>query len=145
MTARTCVECGLTLDLSRFVPRHSSEYERLPAMGEIWRQPRCRDCNKLYLRRRALFLGRIAELARRHDVVVRPRPRSAYRIVEVEESASARRASRALRTVARAFNASLPDDRCEVERHGITVRSMPVAVSRAMQQTFFGLDEPPAR
>jgi hypothetical protein len=68
MSARTCVECALTLDLSWFVPRHNRQYEGLPSMDEVLRQPRCRECNKVYHRRRALFLRCIATEARRHSV-----------------------------------------------------------------------------
>jgi len=141
MSAQTCVECGLTFDLSKFVPRLNVQYEDLPTMDEVWRQPRCRDCNRIYGRRRSLFLGRIAALAEQHGVYLRARPHSVYRVVEVEDSDRGRRALGAVQQVVRAFNGSLPDDRCDVGRHGITVISVPIA---AAKQTVLPLDGPPS-
>lgn len=113
-------------------------------MGEVWRQPRCRECNKLYLRRRSLFRGRMARLAEQHGVVVRPRPRSVFRVVEVERSDAGRKVLRALRKAAREFNASLPEDRCELDRHGMKVVLGQPEDLDAAQQALFPLEGLPS-
>jgi hypothetical protein len=133
MSARTCVECGLMYDLSQFDPRHNSQFESLPAMDKVRRQSRCRECNKIYSRRRALVGGRMAGLARGHGVIASARSGSVFRIVEVEGSGECSGALLELRQAAREFNASLPEDRCDVERHGITIESVP---ARTAWQTF---------
>ena len=142
MSGRTCVECRLTFDLSKFVPRHNAQYDHLPTMAEVRRQPRCRECNKIYLRRRGLVRGRIANLARGHGAVVRARSRSAFRVIEVERSGVGRRALRNLRETVREFNDGLPDDRCDDSMHGINVVTVPVA---ATQRLLFPLEGPPSR
>jgi hypothetical protein len=142
MSGRTCVECRLIFDLSKFVPRRNAQYEHLPTMAEVWRQPRCRECNKIYLRRRGLFRGRIANLARGHGAIVRARSRSAFRVIEVESSGAGRRILRELRKIVHEFNNGLPDDRCDVSMHGISIVTVSIA---ATQRLLFPIEGPPSR
>src|SRR5690606_20104629 len=88
-------------------------------------QPRCRECNKLYHRRRRFFHDTILRLAEMNGVDARSVRRSVFRVIEVKRSAEASRALRTLRKAAGEFNASLPPERSDVERHGVSVVLVP--------------------
>lgn len=139
MSARTCVECGLAFDLSRFVPRQNAQYDELPTMAEVWRQPRCRECNKLYHRRRRFFHDTILRLAEMNGVDARSVRRSVLRVIEVKHSAEASRALRTFRKAAGEFNASLPPERSDVHRHGVRVVLAPSEILDAPTQTLLPL------
>lgn len=124
----------MVFPLSKFVPRHNSQYDERPAMNEVIRQPRCRECNKLYSRRRSLFNGKLSRLAEELGVVIRARPKSVFRVIEVKRSKEDRKVLRALRKVTAEFNDSLPVDRCEVDKHGVKVELAPSAGSDSHKQ-----------
>jgi hypothetical protein len=112
-----CPECGTWDYDAGYVPRNNSDFEDGDG-ANARRQSRCPECNSCYGRRRNFVNGRFQRLADAVGVRVEAQPRSVYRIVNVLDVPAAR-TRRRLDEAVTAFNASLPPDRSNVDRHGI--------------------------
>lgn len=139
--ARRCPECEHTFPLADFPPRDLRQYDQedVPASDQILRESRCPRCNHVYGRRRRFVLRPLSRLAKSLGVRIRAKKRSVFRIVEVVSRRVPANLVERLNECVRAFNESLPDDRCEIARHGVCVVTVgaPVRSPRPRQKTLF--------
>ena len=116
-----CAECHICKDLSKFHPRKKEQADAALSRGEVWLQPRCRDCSRIYGNRVRAF-RRLRKVAERDGLELLHSPGSCYRIWNVRLPSGLSNVPSTIREGIGAFNAALPDDRCDVARHGVTLR-----------------------
>src|ERR1041385_773596 len=140
VAARHCVECGFLYPLSEFVPRDNSQYDELHMMTKVFRQPRCRLCNKTYGRRRVFLKKTLAPLAEASHLEIHPKKGTSYRIIEIPSLGVSVEDWTRWTKLVEEFNRSLPDERSEIDVHGIRLEKVPARTKPAFEQMIIRLE-----